>query len=154
MFTRLICGFITCDFSPFFERGQPVTGQVYLRDAAEALNLAHSNKEAKRKEPQALEALLMIAGFQPFNQKYFNRKSNLQADFLAFAKKLGEGKTPRDLSTRNIHRLSARCINGMDMNARRYFKKMAVLLGWCASTQEAESCLASVLERALEKAGL
>ena len=89
----------------------------------------------------------------PLNAEYCNNAANLQADFWAFARELGEGKMPEDLNTGNMLSLSISCQNGVRAMGMTYIRTVARSLGLVADNTEAGSKQAELLRSLLKKAG-
>ncbi len=97
---------ITCS------NGEKVKGATYLLNAGVALGMAKDAREASSQLAEILKTLLKTAGYEVRDKDYYSSPEYVKVDLEAFAKQLGEGKTPLDLSTKNITKLEITCSNG------------------------------------------
>lgn len=140
--------------------GEEITGGTYMKRAGLALGIIEKRPGAPLKSREVLNTLKRIAGYEieeeieysEMNAAYF-RPENIKADLLAFAKKLGEDKTPMDLNTTNMRKISIVCQNSETLDGRKYFIRYARAFGLAKKTKEISGMRRYILDRLLLAAG-
>ena len=135
--------------------GEKVSGQVYLIDAGEALGIISKGerKEGNKMRVDILKILFKNAGIELRGKKYYENPEYVKKDLRVFAKELGEGKAPTDLSTWNMASLEIICCNGEKVKGTRYLSNAGIALGIAKESRKSLKNMYKTLNILLEKAG-
>ncbi len=129
-----------------------VKGPTYLNRAGVALGLAKNQKEAQSKHAELLLTLLRIGEFEIMDREYFTKK-NVRADMEAFAKQLGDKRTPKDLYPASILKLEITYANKEKFQGQTYLCRTGVALGLAKNQKEAQSKQAEIFKTLLKIGG-
>ena len=87
------------------------------------------------------------------DKEYYSNPFYVLSDLITYAKELGPDKTPLDLTTTNIKKMSVTCCNGEKVSCRRYLSNAGVQLKLFKNAPEAGNNLKIILNRLLLTAG-
>ncbi|MBI5411608.1 hypothetical protein HZA43_00340 [Candidatus Peregrinibacteria bacterium] len=137
---------------------EPCLPTTYLLKAGVALGIAKNMTKGQPKGAPALKALKHLVGIEiveypSMDAAYFTQE-NIRKDLLAYAAKLGPGKTIDDLSTENMPDLDAVCSNGEPCNGRTYIGRAGKGLAMANDTRGADSKAAEILFQLKHRSGL
>ena len=137
--------------------GEPVKGQKYLSHAGKILGFGKSDKEVHKKQAEILKKLFKIAGYEikeypKMDAEYFTAK-NVSADLEAYAKKIGEDKSPLDITVYKTFLIEFICSNGEILKGNTYFNRAGVALGFGKNSHEVSNITFQILNSLLKIAG-
>ena len=105
-----------------------------------ALGMAQTYKEASSIQAETIRFLQRISGFAPRDKAYYHHGASVRYDLYALAdalsEKMGESKTPLDLSTGNLPSLTITCSNGERVLGITYLRNAAIALGFGSRSSE------------------
>jgi hypothetical protein len=112
-------------------------------------------EEWKRKLGEMLDPKFVPAKItRPRDQAYYTDSESVKADMEAYAKKLGEGKTPLDLSILSTPGFRIKCSNGEEeVLWTTWLSHAAISLGNAKTAKQAKKILALTLKSLLKVAG-
>jgi hypothetical protein len=140
--------------------GETVNGSKYLYRAGSVLKIVKSSELQNKKYSTILNYLLRMAGFDveeykeavPKNKEYFTVE-HIKADMEAFARTLGEGKTPSDISYNNIRKKEIICCDNTAVKGPTYVVQAGRALGYGENTSSVKKKINEILIKLIELAG-
>ncbi|MFC1615834.1 hypothetical protein ACFL21_01725 [Patescibacteria group bacterium] len=133
--------------------GEKVRFRIYLANAALALGMANTSRDAHHILSSIIERLVLIAGYEIRDENYYRNSRNLRKDLENITQNCRLDHPTQLTATYNFLNTNMKCANGEELTFRAYLSQMGITLGMAGSSNESISIRFEILDELLNIAG-